>query len=103
MIWILKLLSIDGLHPQPFLDSDMQSRFYDFGGDTIIRADQYVITAPNIHLWAGFNPILPDMSASHPIVHRKKVGSSPAYRSQPQTGRSVSPPFASHAVMRKWV
>ncbi|KAL8888551.1 MAG: hypothetical protein Q9205_002520 [Flavoplaca limonia] len=26
----------------PFLDSDMQSRFYDFGGDTIIRADQYV-------------------------------------------------------------
>ncbi|KAL9023460.1 MAG: hypothetical protein Q9196_007186, partial [Gyalolechia fulgens] len=23
----------------PFLDSDMQSRFYDFGGDTIIRAD----------------------------------------------------------------
>ncbi|KAI4187449.1 MAG: hypothetical protein L6R41_002805 [Letrouitia leprolyta] len=26
----------------PFLDSDMQSRFFDFGGDTIIRADQYV-------------------------------------------------------------
>ncbi|KAI4088647.1 MAG: hypothetical protein L6R37_008170 [Teloschistes peruensis] len=26
----------------PYLDSDMQSRFYDFGGDTIIRADQYV-------------------------------------------------------------
>ncbi|KAL9603884.1 MAG: hypothetical protein Q9219_000822, partial [cf. Caloplaca sp. 3 TL-2023] len=24
----------------PFLDSDMQSRFYEFGGDTIIRADQ---------------------------------------------------------------
>ncbi|KAI4173601.1 MAG: hypothetical protein LQ348_006531, partial [Seirophora lacunosa] len=26
----------------PYLDSDMQSRFFDFGGDTIIRADQYV-------------------------------------------------------------
>lgn len=27
---------------QPYLDSDMQSRWFDFGGDTIIRADQYV-------------------------------------------------------------
>ncbi|KAL8737694.1 MAG: hypothetical protein Q9190_008085, partial [Brigantiaea leucoxantha] len=26
----------------PYLDSDMQSRFFDFGGDTIVRADQYV-------------------------------------------------------------
>ncbi|KAI4221421.1 MAG: hypothetical protein L6R36_006922 [Xanthoria steineri] len=26
----------------PFLDTDMQNRFFDFGGDTIIRADQYV-------------------------------------------------------------
>ncbi|KAL8645528.1 MAG: hypothetical protein Q9210_006658 [Variospora velana] len=26
----------------PYLDSDMQSRFFDFGGDTIIRADQYI-------------------------------------------------------------
>ncbi|MCJ1234561.1 hypothetical protein MMC14_002522 [Varicellaria rhodocarpa] len=26
----------------PYLDTDMQSRWFDFGGDTIIRADQYV-------------------------------------------------------------
>jgi mannose-binding lectin 2 len=25
---------------QPYLDSDMQSRWYDFGGDTIVRTDQ---------------------------------------------------------------
>ena len=28
--------------PQPYLDSDMQSRWWDFGGDTIIRTDQYI-------------------------------------------------------------
>jgi mannose-binding lectin 2 len=27
---------------QPYLDSDMQSRWWDFGGDTIIRTDKYV-------------------------------------------------------------
>lgn len=27
---------------QPYLDSDMQSRWYDFGGDTVIRTDQYI-------------------------------------------------------------
>ena len=26
----------------PYLDSDLQSRWFDFGGDTIVRADQYV-------------------------------------------------------------
>lgn len=26
----------------PYLDSDMSSRWFDFGGDTIIRADQYI-------------------------------------------------------------
>jgi hypothetical protein len=26
---------------QPYLDSDMQSRWFDFGGNTIVRADQY--------------------------------------------------------------
>jgi hypothetical protein len=26
---------------QPYLDSDMQSRWYEYGGDTIIRTDQY--------------------------------------------------------------
>lgn len=27
---------------QPYLDSDMQSRWFDFGGDTIVRADKYI-------------------------------------------------------------
>ncbi|KAI9042868.1 legume-like lectin family protein [Aspergillus affinis] len=27
---------------QPYLDSDFQSRWFDFGGDTIVRADKYV-------------------------------------------------------------
>ncbi|KAI8295345.1 hypothetical protein K4K59_004607 [Colletotrichum sp. SAR11_240] len=27
---------------QPYLDSDMASRWYDFGGDTIIRTDSYI-------------------------------------------------------------
>ncbi|KAI9679616.1 MAG: hypothetical protein M1829_001578 [Trizodia sp. TS-e1964] len=27
----------------PYLDSDMQSRWFDFGGNTIIRADQFVV------------------------------------------------------------
>jgi len=25
--------------PQPYLDSDMQSRWFDFGGDTVVRTD----------------------------------------------------------------
>lgn len=28
---------------QPYLDSDMQSRWFDFGGDTIVRTDSYVL------------------------------------------------------------
>lgn len=27
---------------QPYLDSDMQSRWWDFGGDTIVRTDRYI-------------------------------------------------------------
>jgi hypothetical protein len=26
---------------QPYLDSDMQSRWFDFGGNTIVRTDKY--------------------------------------------------------------
>ena len=37
---------------QPYLDSDMQSRWFDFGGDTIIRTDSYV---------------------NHPLAHRGPV------------------------------
>lgn len=32
---------------QPYLDSDMQSRWWDFGGDTIVRADKYVRLTPD--------------------------------------------------------
>lgn len=31
---------------QPYLDSDMQSRWFDFGGDTVVRADSYVLESP---------------------------------------------------------
>ncbi|CEJ89468.1 Putative Vesicular integral-membrane protein VIP36 [[Torrubiella] hemipterigena] len=27
---------------QPYLDSEMQSRWFDFGGDTVVRADSYI-------------------------------------------------------------
>ena len=38
---ILPQLRTHSLAP-PYLDSDMSSRWFDFGGDTIIRADQYI-------------------------------------------------------------
>lgn len=28
--------------PKPYLDSDLQSRWWDFGGDTIVRTDSYI-------------------------------------------------------------
>ncbi|GAB7346032.1 hypothetical protein MBLNU457_4801t1 [Dothideomycetes sp. NU457] len=31
----------------PYLDSDLQSRWWDYGGDTIIRADKYIRVASN--------------------------------------------------------
>ncbi|KAF2456515.1 legume-like lectin family-domain-containing protein [Lineolata rhizophorae] len=31
----------------PYLDSDMQSRWFDFGGDTVVRTDQYVRLTPD--------------------------------------------------------
>lgn len=40
----------DTIKLQPYLDSDFQSRWFDFGGDTIVRADQYVDRAPIIRL-----------------------------------------------------
>ncbi|KAL5604471.1 hypothetical protein BROUX41_002440 [Berkeleyomyces rouxiae] len=39
---------------QPYLDSDMQSRWYDFGGDTIIRTDSHVRLASNLPSQAGW-------------------------------------------------
>ncbi|KUI59572.1 hypothetical protein VP1G_06806 [Cytospora mali] len=32
---------------QPYLDSDMQSRWYDFGGDTVVRTDAYIRLTSN--------------------------------------------------------
>ncbi|KAI5821029.1 legume-like lectin family-domain-containing protein [Pyronema omphalodes] len=35
---------------QPYLDQDLQSRWFDFGGDTVVRADQYIrLTADRQH------------------------------------------------------
>jgi len=32
----------------PYLDSDMQSRWFDFGGDTIVRTDKYIRLTPEL-------------------------------------------------------
>lgn len=70
----------------------MQSRFYDFGGDTIIRADQYETTIPPALLsTVPLSKNVADTCASPPIANHKKAGSSPAYRSRPRTGRLAHP------------
>lgn len=38
----------------PYLDSDMSSRWFDFGGDTIIRADQYIRLVSDIPSQSGW-------------------------------------------------
>ena len=38
----------------PYLDSDLQSRWFDFGGDTIIRADKYIRLASDIQSRSGW-------------------------------------------------
>jgi hypothetical protein len=38
---------------QPYLDSDMSSRWFDFGGDTIIRTDSYVINQTSRRVGQG--------------------------------------------------
>ncbi|KAI5356793.1 Putative legume-like lectin, concanavalin A-like lectin/glucanase domain superfamily [Septoria linicola] len=38
----------------PYLDSDMQSRWWDFGGSTVIRADQYIRLTANQPSQAGW-------------------------------------------------
>lgn len=38
----------------PYLDSDMGSRWWDFGGDTIVRADQYIRLAADIPSQSGW-------------------------------------------------
>ena len=66
----------------------MQSRFFDFGGDTIIRADQYAVPrSPNK---ADIEVALADMYDSRQIARHRKAGSSPGYPSRPRIGRSIS-------------
>ena len=59
---------------QPYLDSEISNRFFDFGEDTIVRTDQY---APQQH---DNRPkaltLPPDMSALRPIVNLKTDGCS---------------------------
>jgi lectin, mannose-binding 2 len=38
----------------PYLDSDMQSRWFDFGGDTVVRTDQYIRLTPEKHSRSGW-------------------------------------------------
>ncbi|KIW95860.1 uncharacterized protein Z519_02924 [Cladophialophora bantiana CBS 173.52] len=38
----------------PYLDSDMSNRWFDFGGDTIIRADQYIRLASDMPSQSGW-------------------------------------------------
>ncbi|KAL2404452.1 L-type lectin-like domain-containing protein [Exophiala dermatitidis] len=38
----------------PYLDSDMSSRWWDFGGDTIIRADQYIRLTSDLPSQSGW-------------------------------------------------
>ena len=52
---------------QPYLDSDMQSRWYDFGGDTIVRTDSY---GPHIFTFSGQ---LINMVQLHPPYLRPPV------------------------------
>ena len=61
---------------QPFLDSDMQSRYFEFGEDTIVRADQYVF-ALSIRLQGlDLRFAFAGTSDSHPTVRRNQDGSS---------------------------
>ncbi|KAK7530238.1 putative lectin family integral membrane protein [Phyllosticta citribraziliensis] len=38
----------------PYLDSDMQSRWFDFGGDTVVRTDRYIRLTPDKGSRAGW-------------------------------------------------
>ncbi|KAK9436034.1 VIP36-like protein [Metarhizium brunneum] len=39
---------------QPYLDSDMQSRWFDFGGDTIVRTDSYIRLTSDLPSQSGW-------------------------------------------------
>ena len=60
---------------QPFLDSDMQSRYFEFGEDTIIRADQY--GSSFLTAGSGLRFAFAGTSDSHPTAKRNQDGFSP--------------------------
>lgn len=62
---------------QPYLDSDMQSRYFEFGEDTIVRADQYGFSSSISFQGLSLRFVLADTSDSHPTVRRNQDGSSP--------------------------
>ena len=64
---------------QPYLDSDMQSRWWDFGGDTIIRADQYALLYLIHYSEDVLRVLSTGMFASLPIGDPSRAGSSHAY------------------------
>ncbi|EEH42332.2 uncharacterized protein PADG_07152 [Paracoccidioides brasiliensis Pb18] len=39
---------------QPYLDSDSDNRWFDFGGDTVVRADQYIRLTPALQSRQGW-------------------------------------------------
>lgn len=49
---------------QPFLDSDMQSRYFEFGEDTIVRADQYVFSL-SIHCMVSVSDLRLQVHPTH--------------------------------------
>ena len=61
---------------QPFLDSDMQSRYFEFGEDTIVRADQYVFSLSIQLQGLGLRFAFAGTSDSHPTVRRNQDGFS---------------------------
>lgn len=63
---------------QPFLDSDMQSRYFEFGEDTIVRADQYGFFFLSVQLQSlGLRFAFAGTYDSHPTARRNQDGFSP--------------------------
>ena len=62
---------------QPYLDSDMQSRYFEFGEDTIVRADQYGFSSSISFQGLSLRFVLAGTSDSLPTVRRNQDGSSP--------------------------
>ena len=61
---------------QPYLDSDMQSRYFEFGEDTIVRADQCGSSFSIELQGLGLRFALAGIYDSHPTVRRNRDGFS---------------------------